>query len=106
MKAMERSGAAVHVTGLRHSYQTQAGSLDVLRDGHLEIPAGGHCALQGPSGAGKTTLLALLGGLTPPQAGTIRIGDAELASLGSDEMATYRRETVGFVFQHFGLLET
>jgi putative ABC transport system ATP-binding protein len=61
--------------------------------------------MQGPSGAGKTTLLAILGGLTPPQAGSVRVDNAELSSFDSERLASYRRDTVGFVFQHFGLLE-
>jgi putative ABC transport system ATP-binding protein len=60
--------------------------------------------LQGPSGAGKSTLLGLIGALERIQSGSLRVGDLELRDLGGDRMAAYRRETVGFVFQHFGLL--
>jgi len=59
----------------------------------------------GPSGAGKSTLLALLGGLDRPQGGELKVGDVDLAGLGGDALAAYRRRTVGFVFQHFGLLD-
>jgi putative ABC transport system ATP-binding protein len=90
---------------LRHAYRTPVGSLEVLRDVRLQIAAGGYVALQGPSGAGKTTLLAILGGLTPPQAGSVCVDHAELSSLDREQLASYRRDTVGFVFQHFGLLE-
>ena len=71
----------------------------------MHVPAGGHVALTGPSGAGKSTLLALLGGLERPQTGTVRVGEVDLGELTGDALAAYRRETVGFVFQHFGLLE-
>jgi len=70
------------------------------------VPAGGYASLIGASGAGKTTLLAILGGLEPPQRGSVLVGDIDLASLKGDGLARYRRTTVGFVFQHFGLIGT
>jgi putative ABC transport system ATP-binding protein len=72
----------------------------------LDVPAGAYVTLQGASGAGKTTLLALLGGLDRPQAGELQVAGQDLASLSGDALAAYRRSTVGFVFQHFGLLPT
>jgi ABC-type lipoprotein export system ATPase subunit len=59
----------------------------------------------GPSGAGKTTLLALLGGLERVQSGVLTVGTSELANLTGNRLATYRQLSVGFVFQHFGLLD-
>ena len=59
----------------------------------------------GASGAGKTTLLALIGGLERIQSGTLVVGGHDVAALDGDELAAYRRTTVGFVFQHFGLLD-
>ncbi len=72
----------------------------------LEVEAGGHVALMGQSGAGKSTLLALLGGLERPQEGSVVVDGHDLTGLSRDELAAFRRESVGFVFQHFGLLET
>ena len=80
-------------------------AVTALHSVDLDVPAGGHVALMGPSGAGKSTLLALIGGLDRPQAGELRVGDLDLARLGGDRLAAYRRSTVGFVFQHFGLLD-
>ncbi len=76
----------------------------MLDDVHLHIEHGGYVTLVGPSGSGKTTLLSLLGGLERPQAGTIVVGGQDLARLSGKALADYRRNTVGFVFQHFGLL--
>jgi len=87
-------------------YPTPSGPLTVLDSVDLDVPAGGYVALTGPSGAGKSTLLAVLGGLEAPQAGSVRVGDHDLRGIGGDGLAGYRRSTVGFVFQHFGLLET
>src|SRR5438034_2963989 len=96
-----RSGVDIRVAGLSHSYHSSNGRLPVLSEVDLEVPAGGYCALQGPSGAGKTTLLALLGGLLRPERGIVRVGQADLGRLTGDDLAAYRRTTVGFVFQHF-----
>ncbi len=100
------AGAAVDVRDLSHRYQTADGPLAVLDGVSFSIPAGGYVALTGASGAGKSTLLSILGGLEPPQAGHVQVGGRDLHGLDGDELAAYRRATVGFVFQHFGLLET
>lgn len=62
-------------------------------------------SLVGSSGSGKTTLLSLLGGLERPQTGSVVVGGHDLTALSGDGLAAYRRSTVGFVFQHFGLLD-
>jgi len=77
----------------------------VLRDISLEVAEGEYVSLVGPSGSGKTTLLSLIGGLDHPQSGQILVGGHDLRTLSGDGLAAFRRETVGFVFQHFGLLE-
>src|SRR5205814_1095064 len=92
--------------GLRHEYRAPDGPLTVLRHVDLDVPVGGHVAIVGQSGAGKSTLLSLLGGLERPLQGLVLVGDDDLAGLAGDDLADYRRRTVGFVFQHFGLLDT
>jgi len=77
----------------------------VLRDISLKVAEGEYVSLVGPSGSGKTTLLSLIGGLDHPQSGQILVGGHDLRTLSGDGLAAFRRETVGFVFQHFGLLE-
>ena len=100
-----RLGSAIHLSGVNHWYRSGRLSVQALRQVELEIPAGGYVALTGPSGAGKSTLLSLIGGLEAPQAGTLRVGENDLGRLRGDGLAAYRRSTVGFVFQHFGLLD-
>ena len=100
-----RLGSAVRVVGVNHWYRSGGVSVQALYDITLETPAGGYVALTGPSGAGKSTLLSLIGGLEPPQSGSVQVGDHNLAELHGDALAAYRRTTVGFVFQHFGLLD-
>src|SRR3954454_4509823 len=97
---------SVRARALRHTYDTGRGPLPVLDGVDLDIPAGGYAVLTGPSGAGKSTLLGLLGGLEWPQAGSLVVGEHDLSALAGDGLASYRRTTVGFVFQHFGLLDT
>jgi putative ABC transport system ATP-binding protein len=97
---------AISVRGLGHRYRTTDGPLTVLDGLDADVEAGGYVALTGPSGSGKSTLLGLLGGLERPQTGSVVVGDTDLAQLAGDQLAAYRRSTVGFVFQHFGLLET
>jgi ABC-type lipoprotein export system ATPase subunit len=89
------AGAAIEVRGLSHTYRSSAGAVAVLDGVDLEVPAGGYVSLQGPSGAGKTTLLAIIGGLERPQEGVARVGDADLTRLGGDELAAFRRRTMG-----------
>jgi ABC-type lipoprotein export system ATPase subunit len=98
-------GAVVEMVGLRHRFESRAGDVTVLDGVDLHLDAGDHAALVGASGVGKTTLLSVLGGLESPQEGTVRVDDHDLAGMSRGELATFRRETVGFVFQHFGLLE-
>ncbi len=95
----------MRIHSLSHVYGRGAQAVTALSDVELEIPAGGHVALMGPSGAGKSTLLSLVGGLDRPQRGELLVGETDLAHLDGDALAAYRRTTVGFVFQHFGLLE-
>jgi putative ABC transport system ATP-binding protein len=99
------SGAAVEVRGLSHRFRTREGPLSILDRVTFTLEAGSYVALTGASGAGKSTLLGLLGGLDAPQEGGITVLGRELSGLRGNRLAAYRREVVGFVFQHFGLLE-
>lgn len=70
----------------------------------LEVEAGSLAILLGPSGCGKTTLLSCLGGILKPAAGRIEFGDIDVTALASRELSSYRRDTVGIVFQAFNLV--
>ena len=68
------------------------------------MAAGSLVILMGPSGCGKTTLLSCLGGILRPSGGAIKFGDVDVTSLDARGLSTYRRETVGIVFQAFNLV--
>ena len=78
--------------------------LDVLHDIDLEIQDGESVAIVGPSGSGKSTLLNILGGLLPPTSGTVACEGRDLSAMGADELAAFRNQKVGFVFQSHHLL--
>ena len=71
----------------------------------LAIDKGEMVCLEGPSGSGKTTLLSILGCVIAPTSGSASIGDKKIARLPDHFRTSYRRQLVGFVFQHFNLLE-
>ena len=97
--------AAVEVEQLRHTYARRSGQVEVLRNATFVVQEAGYASLVGPSGSGKTTLLSLIGGLEQPQSGRIVVAGHDLSLLAGDRLAEFRRSSVGFVFQHFGLLE-
>ena len=68
------------------------------------IEKGEFLAILGPSGSGKSTLLHILGGLDSPTKGSVIIDGADISEYSDQELAKYRRKTVGFVFQSFNLL--
>ncbi len=72
----------------------------------LSLEEGKFIVILGPSGAGKSTLLNLLGGLDSPTEGTIIVNGKDISTLTENELADYRAETVGFVFQSYNLIPT
>jgi ABC-type lipoprotein export system ATPase subunit len=82
------------------------GDLEVLKGVSLSIDTGEFVCLAGKSGSGKTTLLSILSGLERPTSGHVRLGGKDIASATEDELALFRRENVGFIFQSFNLIPT
>ena len=94
----------VSVKGLTHRYGEGPAALSVLCGVDMEVEPGGYAAVTGVSGAGKSTLLAILGGLEQVQGGSVVVAGEDVARLQGRELARFRRERIGFVFQDFGLL--
>ncbi|HZP43382.1 MAG TPA: ABC transporter ATP-binding protein [Candidatus Binatia bacterium] len=98
------TAAVVEVRDVHKVYRRGAERVDVLKGIDLDVPAGEFLALMGPSGSGKTTLLNLIGGLDTPTSGRVIVAGRDLTHASSRELARWRAEHVGFVFQSYNLL--
>ncbi|WP_240125554.1 ABC transporter ATP-binding protein [Thermomonas alba] len=98
--------ALVRIRNLHKTYRRGPETVDVLRGIDLDIAGGDFVALMGPSGSGKTTLLNLIGGLDTPTSGTIEIAGQRIDQLSSGQLAHWRSQNVGFVFQFYNLMPT
>jgi putative ABC transport system ATP-binding protein len=82
------------------------GDLEVVKGVSLAVNEGEFVCLVGKSGCGKTTLLSLLSGLEKPTKGKVTLDGREITSSSEDELALFRRDNVGFIFQSFNLIPT
>jgi putative ABC transport system ATP-binding protein len=96
----------IQVLNLHKTYR--AGDVDVhaLQGANLEVSKGEFVSVVGASGSGKSTLFNILGALTPPTSGIVRINGKDLEDLSNAERTKLRKSTVGFVFQKYNLLPT
>ena len=81
-------------------------SLQVVKDVNLDVKKGGFVSIVGKSGSGKTTLLSLLSGLERPSSGRVTLNGRDITDSSENELALFRRDTVGFIFQSFHLIPT
>jgi len=98
------SFSVISIENVTKSYGHGRSEVAALRGVTLDVAAGEKLALVGKSGSGKSTLMNLIGGLDRPTSGSIRIGGADLSRMSRNEIAAYRRDRVGFVFQSFNLV--
>ena len=89
-------------TNLNKNYN----GLEVVKGVSLTVDGGEFVSLVGKSGCGKTTLLSLLSGLERPSEGKVILNGTEITSATEDQLALFRRENVGFIFQSFNLIPT
>lgn len=85
-------------------YQVGEENFTALNDVCLEVERGAFMSFVGPSGSGKTTLLNLIGGLDRPTTGKVVFNETDLESMNRNQLAAYRRENIGFIFQTYNLL--
>lgn len=96
----------IEVHNLYKLYRVGDSIVRALNGVDFEIPEGEFCAIVGTSGSGKSTLLNMLAGLEKPTKGEIVIGRQHIEKLKEDELVSFRRENVGFIFQSFHLIGT
>ena len=96
--------AALTASDLTRAYDGDAGRVDVLRGISFTLQPGESLAITGPSGSGKSTLLHIVGTLDEPTSGAVSIGDRDPFALSEPELARFRNDTIGFVFQDHHLL--
>ena len=96
--------AIIRCNAVAKSYWRGDLEIPVLQGLDLDIPQGGYYALMGPSGSGKTTLLNLIAGIDRPTGGTIEVCGYELNDLDDDQLAGWRSQHVGFIFQNYNLV--
>lgn len=94
----------LHLRGISKRFNGPHGTVPVLDQLSLELPAGSINAIRGASGSGKTTLLLIAGGLLRPDQGTVHLGEDDLYAQGPARRAALRAAGIGFVFQQFHLL--
>ena len=96
----------IHVRDLVMRLPSGGRPLRIVEVVALAVGGGEVCAITGPAGSGKSTLLGLLAGLDRPSGGSIEVAGVEITRLGEDELARFRRRTLGYVFQSFHLIPT
>ena len=98
----------LEVKGLKKVYKTRFGgqAVEALRNVNFTVEEGEYVAIMGESGSGKTTLLNILAALDRPTSGTVLLEGRDFSKIKENEVASFRRDNLGFVFQEFNLLDT
>ena len=100
------TSALIHLDDIHLSLPSGAGQVDILRGVSLDVMPGEAVGLVGPSGSGKSTMLMIMAGLEEPSSGVVEVAGQRLGDLDEDDLAAFRRDNVGIVFQSFHLIAT
>ena len=98
----------LNVSGIQKIYTTRFGGnkVEALRSVSFGVEQGEYVAIMGESGSGKTTLLNILAALDKPTSGSVVLDGKDLSKIKESQVAAFRRDNLGFVFQEFNLLDT
>ena len=98
----------LEVKGLKKIYKTRFGghAVEALKSVTFSVDEGEYVAIMGESGSGKTTLLNILAALDKPTSGTVLLNGRDFSKIAESDVAAFRRDNLGFVFQEFNLLDT
>jgi len=98
------NGSIVTLSGISKTFYRGKEPIPVLEGLDLDVPSGSFEALMGPSGSGKSTLLNIIAGLDRPTSGKVMVAGSNLTNMSDGELAKWRSQTIGFVFQSFNLI--
>jgi len=98
------SKTLISIRNLVKEFQLGKTTVRALKDVSLDIIEGEYLSIMGPSGSGKTTLFNMIGALDRPTAGEVRVADGDLTRLSSRQLAYFRGNNIGYVFQSYNLL--
>jgi ABC-type lipoprotein export system ATPase subunit len=96
----------VSCVDLAKSYATERGEIEAVKGIDFKVRAGEFASIVGRSGSGKSSFLAMIGGLSRPSRGSVRIEDTDIWTLSDDRLADFRNRCIGFVYQFSSLLPT
>ena len=96
----------IELKGINKIYRTDEIETQALENVNLTVEKGEFLSIMGPSGCGKSTLLNIMGLLDTPTSGTITINGTTTEGMGDKELAAFRNNTLGFVFQSFHLINS
>src|SRR5215468_6649529 len=99
-------GWMVRLLDIHLKLESAAGAVNILRGLDLAVAAGETVSIVGPSGSGKSTMMMVVAGLERPTGGRVVVAGQDLAALGEDALALFRRDRIGIVFQDFHLIPT
>lgn len=106
MTTLIATATAYRLQGVTRTYRQRERTVQALAGVDLDIAAGDFVTIQGPTGGGKSTLLQMLGALDRPTAGSVMLGDVDIAQASNAQLGRLRAEEIGFVFQGFNLIPT
>src|SRR5580765_2402706 len=99
-------GWMVRLEDIHLKLESAAGDVNILRGLNLDVATGETVSIVGPSGSGKSTMMMVVAGLERPTSGSVAVAGRELGALTEDQLALFRRDRIGIVFQDFHLIPT